>query len=152
MASSDANGAPRARLSILDRLAEPEPREGADDALPRTATGDELKAIVRRDLEWLLSTRRTVQRDRPAGAERTVTEYGIPDFAPVSPSDQQALNEIARAVRQAIEAYEPRLRNVEVAVEPALQPGQVTARIDAVLRVGEVRRPVTFPLTIRTSG
>ncbi len=143
---------PRARLSLLDRLLDERPGDTSEGTLRRTATAEELKAFVRRDLEWLLSTRRTLVRDRPLRGERTVTEYGLPDFAPVSPGNQQALNKVAREVRRAIEAFEPRLHDVRVTVEPALAPGRVTARVEALLVVGEVRRPVAFPFKIRTSG
>ena len=143
---------PRARLSVLDRLLDAGEQPGGGRSLRRTATPEELKQIVRRDLEWLLSTRRAPEQDEPGGLGHTVVQYGIPDFSPVSPSDQQALTRIAYEVRTAIEDFEPRLRDVTVRVEPALEPGRVTVTVDALLVAGEVREPVAFPFKVQTSG
>ena len=143
---------PRACLSVLDRLIDPDPQAESEGSLRRTVPADTLKQIVRRDLEWLLSTRRSPQRDVDENIGQTVTEYGIPDFAPVSPSDEQALSRIAYEVRMAIESFEPRLQDVTVRVKPALEPGQVQAKVEALLVAGEVQEPVSFPFKIRTGG
>ncbi|MFB6286099.1 MAG: type VI secretion system baseplate subunit TssE [Candidatus Bipolaricaulia bacterium] len=143
---------PRARLSVLDRLIDPNPGSDREEPLRRTVPADTLKRLVRRDLEWLLSTRRTPQRDIPPDLGPTVTEYGIPDFAPVSPADEQALSRIAYEVRTAIEAFEPRLQDVTVQVEPTIEPGRVQATVEALLVAGEVREPVAFPFKVRTGG
>ena len=160
-----------ARLSVLDRLTDrslhdraPDDRapddHAPDDAdaattkgLRRRVSADELKTFIRRDLEWLLGTRRTLQRDTPPNGDLTVTEYGIPDFAPVSPADQQALQRIADTVRDTIEAFEPRLRDITVRVGPAPQtPSAVRVSVDAQLVVGDIREPVSFPFHVRTKG
>lgn len=144
---------PRARLSVLDRLVDRNAAQEREGRPRRTASAEQLKALVRRDLEWLLSTRRTPQRaDPPADLGRTVTEFGLPDFAPVSPDDEPALGRIAFEVRAAIEAFEPRLRDVTVRIEPSVAPGRVGATVEALLVAGNVRTPVTFPFKIRTSG
>jgi len=140
------------RLSVLDRLAAPRADAPSASSARRTASHEEMKTIVRRDLEWLLSTRRSAPRRSEERLGRTVIEYGIPDFAPVSPSDEQALSRIAYHIRTAIEAFEPRLTDVTVHVEPALQPGRVQATVDALLTIGEMRTPVSFPFKVRTRG
>lgn len=143
---------PQARLSVLDRLIDSGPQAEREESLRRTVPAEALKRIVRRDLEWLLSTRRSPQHEVDESIGRTVTEYGIPDFAPVSPTDEQALGRIAYEVRTAIEAFEPRLQDVTVRVEPTLEPGRVRAEVSALLVTGEVREAVSFPFKIRTAG
>ncbi len=47
-------------LSVLDRLIDREPERKLEMPLTRAQSLRELKAAVRRDLEWLLNTRRTI--------------------------------------------------------------------------------------------
>lgn len=106
--------------------------------------------MIRRDLQWLLGTRRTLQRPPPEGA-LTVTEYGLPDFAAVTPSDESALRRMEITIQDAIDAFEPRLQAVRVHVEASpTTPGQVHVSVEATLAVGEIREPVSFPFQVRT--
>ena len=44
--------------SLIDRLIDRDPRAGADPPTTRAQSIRQLKAALRRDLEWLLNTRR----------------------------------------------------------------------------------------------
>jgi len=48
-------------LSVLDRLIDQEPERKLEPPLTRSQSLRELKAALRRDLEWLLNTRRTIE-------------------------------------------------------------------------------------------
>jgi predicted component of type VI protein secretion system len=54
-----------------------------------------------------------------------------------------------RILEQAITVYEPRLRNVQVTIEPS-KTSKTTAvgSIEAMLVVGNVNEPVSFPLVL----
>src|SRR6476661_4609365 len=83
-------------LSVLERLIDREPKTGSDAAVSRAQSVRVLKASLRRDLEWLLNTRRI-----PEPAPESMTElsqslynYGLPDFAALSlhsPKDRDNL-------------------------------------------------------------
>jgi type VI secretion system protein ImpF len=113
---------------LIDRLIDNERDRGRDRSIPVTAASDPyrarsasvrgLKAALRRDLEWLLNTRRN-----PLAAPESMEElsqslynYGLPDFSALSsdaPKDRQKLLvEIERTVAR----FEPRLRNVRVSL------------------------------------
>jgi type VI secretion system protein ImpF len=105
-------------LSVLDRLT-------TEATRARPGAGD-LRDSLRRDLEWLLNSRRRV--GLPPGVrelDRSVVGYGLPDlsrFYPHSATDRDALQE---AIAQAVEAFEPRLRSPRVVLEPpdGTEPG-----------------------------
>lgn len=108
-----------------------------------------LKTSIRRELGRLLNTRCPIPL-APSGQERTVINYGIPDFSSLSPNstDHRALLE--SWIRSAIEAYEPRLLDVRVIVEPpASSTRSLVARIDARLQLESIREPVAFSVVMR---
>lgn len=101
----------RIRPSILDRLinrtAEPETWE---------ASLVLYKDRVLRDLEWLLNARQTGE---PARApldelERSIYNYGLPDFSSMSADEAATPTALARQIRREIELFEPRLTDVRV--------------------------------------
>jgi len=114
---------------------------------------DHLKASVRRELERLLNTRCSIPLHRLGEEERSVVNYGIPDFSSLSPhnADDHAL--IASIVGQTIAAFEPRLRHVRVEVGPA--SGAESALwliIIAELVIGAFTEPVSFPVTLNSKS
>jgi type VI secretion system protein ImpF len=124
MARSDADKP--VTQPLIDRLLDREKDRDRDRSIPLTAGIDPyrarsasvraLKIALRRDLEWLLNTRRN-----PLAAPESMVElsqslfnYGLPDFSALSadaPKDRQKLSiEIERTVA----LFEPRLRNIRV--------------------------------------
>ena len=108
-------------LSVLDRLIDREPERKLEPPLTRSQSLRELKAALRRDLEWLLNTRRTIEAG-PASLkelEHSLYNYGLPDVSSLylrSSNDQETL---LKAIKTAINLFEPRLLNVKVTLEPA---------------------------------
>lgn len=99
------------RPTILDRLINrtPEPQSWE-------ASVAWYKETVLRDLEWLLNTRQTGE---PARApldelERSIYNYGLPDFASMSADDATTPSALAKQIRREIETFEPRLTDVRV--------------------------------------
>ncbi|MCU0635799.1 MAG: hypothetical protein MUE41_13070, partial [Gemmatimonadaceae bacterium] len=67
--------------SLLDRLIDDEPRLAGDPSLTQRESADAFVAGVRRDLEWLLNTRRPPVAI-PAHCtelEHSTFTYGVPD-------------------------------------------------------------------------
>jgi type VI secretion system protein ImpF len=111
---------------LIDRLVDRDRDRDRDRSIPVTSASDPyrtrsasvrgLKAALRRDLEWLLNTRRNPYAAPESMAElsQSLYNYGLPDFSAMSansPKDrQQLLTEIERTVA----LFEPRLANVRV--------------------------------------
>jgi len=141
-----------ARALLFDRLVNVP--DGHIDGQPlRILNQNQLKASVRRELERLLNTRCSIPLQQLAEEERSVINYGIPDFSSLSPhnADDHAL--IASIVGQTIAAFEPRLRHVRVEVGPA--SGAESALwliIIAELVIGAFTEPVSFPVTLNSKS
>ena len=143
------------RALLFERLVDSEPRSREEEAQPlRVHDREELKESVRRELARLLNTRSSVPSHLLLGAqERTVLDYGIPDFSSLSAQSGDDQNRLARIIAQAITAFEPRLRDVQVLVERVRANDRaLLLRINAVLAVGLFAEPVSFPVLVRTKS
>lgn len=139
-----------ARALLLDRLVDLDPRSGAEPVPLRVLDRDELLASVRREVGHLLNTRCTLTLEELEGRERTVLEYGLPDFSHLHTRDPRAQEALAEHVRATVAAYEPRLRQVRITVEPLRNSQrELLARVDALLVLGDVTEAVSFPVAIR---
>lgn len=137
--------------SVLDRLIDYEPEVSREPPASRPKSLRQLKQAVRRDLEWLLNSRKLVD-EIPEDLERTsrsVAAYGLPDFTGVNASHTADQNYMRRIILDSIRKFEPRLSNVTVTLEPSLQAERaIRFRIDALLRVDPAPEPVTFDTTL----
>jgi type VI secretion system lysozyme-like protein len=140
------------RALLFERLVDREPRSREEEAQPlRVHDVGELKESVRRELARLLNTRCSVPSHLLGAQERTVLDYGIPDFSSLSAQSGDDQNRLARIIAQAITAFEPRLRDVQVLVERLRANDRaLLLRINAVLAVGMLAEPVSFPVLVRT--
>jgi type VI secretion system protein ImpF len=102
--------------SVLERLIDRDPQAPMDPPLSRTQSVRQLKASLRRDLEWLLNTRRT---PTPAGSEYRETEkslynFGLPDVSSISWDSGRDRQRLARAIELAVNIFEPRITGLKV--------------------------------------
>ena len=136
-------GGTRIRASLLDRLV------GLGSPQPHLQRSSELSESVRRDLEHLLSTRCRVSERVRLERGRSVLDYGMQDISHLSTTSQDDCLEAAAAVREAVEACEPRLRQVRV--EVTSHPERVGAfqvMLRANLIAEEIEEPVSFPFIV----
>lgn len=137
--------------SFLDRLIDLNPKEKTEKNVFRAYTKAELKAVVLRDLTWLLNTRCPISyKILEKREQRSVIDYGIPDFGDLytqNPDDQVILVE---AIEQAIHIYEPRLTNVRVILDREQDQRQLAGYIEADLIFNHTVEPLTFPISIKT--
>jgi len=104
--------------SVVDRLLDLEPREAVDPQFSRAKMVKEYRLAVRRDLQWLLNTRRI---NESAGADMPVLQkslfnYGLPDFSAYSLTSSNDRNRVTDHIEDTIALFEPRLRDVRVAL------------------------------------
>jgi type VI secretion system protein ImpF len=135
--------------SVLDRLLDYEPGVRCDPDESDAESVRQYKQSLRRDLDWLLNTRRVIERIPPAHKELrySLAAYGLPDF---SAADLDHSAEGARrAIEAAIRVFEPRLSNVAVVLAAARDIERALVfRVEARLRVEPSAEPITFHATI----
>lgn len=137
--------------SLLDRLVDLQPKEKIEKNVLRAYSKIELQEAVLRDLTWLLNTRCPISyKILEKREQRSVIDYGIPDFGDLytqNPDDRAILIE---AIEQAIHIYEPRLKDVRIILEKEQDQRQLVGYIEANLIFNQIVEPLTFPITIKT--
>jgi type VI secretion system lysozyme-like protein len=138
------------RAPLFDRLVDRDPESRHEIRPMRTLDRRGVRESVRRELETLFNTRCPIPAHRLAARERTVIDYGIPDFSTFSARNFSDHGRLAQVLREAVDAYEPRLTNVRVSITPiAGDDLALSGRIDADLMIENVPEPVSFATTLR---
>src|ERR1700722_18860639 len=113
---------------LIDRLIDRERDRDRDRSIPATAAADPyrtrsasvrgLKAALRRDLEWLLNTRRNPNAapDSMVELSQSLFNYGLPDFSAFSADAPKDRQKLLVEVERTVSFFEPRLRNVRVSL------------------------------------
>jgi type VI secretion system protein ImpF len=139
-------------ISVLDRLIDQEPGNRLENPLSRAQSVRILKTAVRRDLEWLLNTRRIADPPDEGLKEvnRSVYVYGLPDLSSFSAAQAGDRNRLMRQIAATISLFEPRLANVRVLFVETPDAGKkdVRLRIEAMLRMDPVPEPIFFDTVI----
>lgn len=133
--------------SLLDRLIDRQPHIRTEAEAARAQSFRELKEAVRRDLEWLLNSRRTPEEVPSPTCElaRSVYNYGLPDFSNAALNVADDRRRIARLMEMTIAAFEPRLINIHVAVQEAAAGSRLLLfHIEGALRMSPAPQRVYF--------
>jgi type VI secretion system protein ImpF len=145
------------RLPLLERLADAAPGLG-DPPVTWAESVRQFKAAVRRDLEWLLNTRRNPDPppDSLVELRRSLYNYGLPDITSLSRDSAADRTLLLRQVSEAIATFEPRLGNVRVSLKETDGDGhrrELRFVIEAVLRLDPNPEHVVFDTVLElTSG
>lgn len=146
MARDDRN----LQAPLLDRLVDLEPGLTREPVQQRLLKEAQVRALVARDLERLLNTRRQVTPVPTAFGhlENSLFTYGLRDFTARSPQNPAVRRELCRDIEAAIERFEPRLQNVSVQLDKTAGGSrELRFRISALLVVEPLREPITFDTT-----
>jgi type VI secretion system protein ImpF len=145
MAKRDISGP--VTLSVLDRLIDKDPKVSMEVPLTRAQSLRELKIAIKRDLEWLLNTRRTIDPAPDSAHEtvRSVYHYGFADISSKSLLSVRDQNELVRQMESAIAVFEPRLKRPKVRME-RVEGGYRALRfvIEGLLCMDPAPEPVRF--------
>lgn len=133
--------------SVLDRLLEGD-GPGRDESVQWEASLAQLKGAVRRDLEWLLNTRRSIV-PLPEDSEelaRSAFYFGLPDLTSMSKDDPETQYRLLKYVEEAIVRFEPRLADVRVslAMDDEGKRRELHFLIQALLRRDPMPEEVAF--------
>lgn len=160
MRNRDEGDAPaQTRASILDRLIDDDPGSKPERPPFRTQDRAQFGRSILRDLQHLLNSRTTFEvgvdekvRRRRKPEDRTIVDLGLSDFTHLHPSSEEDRNLLARTIREAIAAFEPRLEIRRLRVLPVEgHRNQCEVRIDAWLIMDHAREPVSFGLNLDSS-
>jgi type VI secretion system lysozyme-like protein len=136
---------------LFDRLRAT--RTPADPQLLRFGDRQAVAESVRRELEHLFNTRSPTATARYAEQPLTVIDYGIPDLLEFDPQIGTDRGRLAALLTRAICAFEPRLRQVRVVVEPAPgRPQELFARLTAKLALESLVEPAHFAVAFTRQG
>lgn len=145
----------RAQLSVLDRLLDDAPAVPSDPPVLASQTQRRLREAVRRDLEWLLNTR----RDGEIGEEfeelkSSIYGYGLPDFSSMGVGPKQTELRVRLALVEVLEAFEPRLTNVTVTptgTDREEKKRILQFRITGLLRIDPEPEAVSYETVLEVS-
>jgi type VI secretion system protein ImpF len=103
--------------SVLERLIDREPESSTDAPKSYAQSVRQLKASLRRDLEWLLNTRRTPEAadHKFPHLSRSVYNYGLPDITSLNHESTADRQRLLQTIESIIATFEPRLTRVKVA-------------------------------------
>lgn len=144
-------------LSVLDRLIDTDPKTSSEVPITQAQSVRLLKSAVRRDLEWLLNTRRiAVEPDESLReVNRSLYIYGLPDFSSYSIASPKDQNKLLRVLQGTIKLFEPRLANVRIVPLESTAVGTRTLRfrIDGLLLMDPAPEHISFDTVLKlTSG
>jgi type VI secretion system protein ImpF len=141
----------RINLSVLDRLVDFEPDAKAEPPASRSKALRQVKQALKRDLEWLLNTRRVLEvpPELPLLAE-SMLAFGLPDFSNFSVKSTGDQHNLTLALEATLKRFEPRLEDIVVSVANAsVLERAFRFRIEARLRIDPVPEPISFDTTLQ---
>jgi type VI secretion system protein ImpF len=153
MARSDA--APNVTLSVFDRLIDNEPGIRTDPAQGRSQSLRKLKISLRRDLEWLLNTRRSVLevKDSTLEVEKSLFNYGLPDISSMGVHSVQDHKRLLWMIESTIATFEPRIADARVTMEQVGGSARVLRfQIQGILRIDPAPERVTFDTVLELAS
>lgn len=134
---------------LFDRLGAQPP----DSPSARLQQGAELRASIACDLGRLLNTRNGLTLDEARVREASVLTYGLPDTLALGTQAEGGLQVLAELVQRSLTAFEPRLREVSVQVQPdGSCPHRVRLVIRAAAAVGRQMQRVDFEILLDDEG
>jgi type VI secretion system protein ImpF len=142
-------------MSVLDRLIDLEPDQSGEHPLSRARSLRLLRSAVRRDLEWLLNSRRIPLEPDAAFVEvnRSVYVIGLEDFATFGLADGQEQSRLLHHIQAVIRQFEPRLANVQVSQQDdPVKTRRMRFRIEGSLLVDPAPERISFDTVLQMSS
>lgn len=137
-----------AQQSLLDRLIDRDTMSSTEQRMTYAQSVSEFKHAVRRDVEWLLNTRRTPEPADESMVElqNSLYDYGLPDITSLSADSPEVRMQLARRIEEAIVLFEPRLADVKITVTDTGEGGsrQLRFLIEGMLRMEPNPEQVAF--------
>ncbi len=160
MSRSKTQGTPT--MPLVDRLSMGEPDGSANSPYllnpskmnPKEATR-KYKESVKRDLEWLLNTRRTFDErvDKYPLLSASVYGYGLPDITSVNVGSVKDQNKLLQIMTKSLETFDSRLRGIEIQIEPFVSPNRALKfRISGVVLMDPAPEEILLDTVLESNG
>ena len=142
--------------SLLERLIDNEPKNAKEQPMNRAQSVRLLKSSLRRDLEWLLNTRRSPEAvdQHFQELERSLFNYGLPDLNSLNWESVNDRSSLARMIESVLATFEPRLKRIHV--EPV---GEISAnrhvlrfQIEGLLDMSPSPERISFDTVLQLSS
>lgn len=142
--------------SVLERLIDREPGQAADPPITRAQSVRQLKGALRRDLEWVLNTRRTPEaagQDSPE-TEHSLFNFGLPDVTSLGWDSDQDRNRLVRMIHETVAQFEPRIRRLNVVALESSEHARHVLRfqIEGWLDMDPAPERITFDTVLQLSS
>jgi type VI secretion system protein ImpF len=142
---------------VLDRLIDRDPANQSEAALTRAQSVRLLRAAVRRDVEWLLNSRRNPEPALPEYEylERSLYNYGLPDISSMHWNSSKDRSRLSRMLETAIAHFEPRLDRVRVIALDGGSGGSVQVlrfQIEGMLKMDPSPEHISFDTVLQLSS
>ena len=142
--------------SVLERLIDLDPTSKTDPPQTRPQSVRQLKAALRRDLEWLLNTRQIPGGvpEEFQGLEGSLYGYGLPDVTNLSANSVRDRNRLLRMLETTISSFEPRLSGAKVTiVDSGSSSGrQLRFQIEGLLLMDPAPELISFDTVLQLSS
>lgn len=132
---------------MFDRLLDYDPQTSTEAPKSRTRSLEDLKQSVRRDLEWLLNTRKPLWNvpETLEEANNSLAVYGLRDMTGISIKNPHIQKELIEDVERTIKIFEPRLIDLKVSLEPFEHTDKhLKFKIESRLDVEPAPEPIVF--------
>ena len=142
--------------SVLDRLIDRDPATNSENAPTRAQSVRQLKVSLRRDLEWLLNSRRTPEAvsGEFQELEQSLYNFGLPDVTSLSWDSSRDRSRLGRMIEQVLHTFEPRLSGVRVVAAQAAAGAQHVMRfqIEGMLDMDPSPEHISFDTLLQLSS
>jgi len=144
----------RLQPALLDRLTDDEPDKTQEPPEARVHSKSRLRQSVLRDLAWLFNATRLeagTDLSKLPTVRQSVLNFGLPSLAGWTASSLD-LSDLARAVREAILLFEPRILPATLQVRTLLDAGELDHHnvIGVEIRGELWAQPVPLEFLVRT--
>jgi type VI secretion system protein ImpF len=144
----------RLQPALLDRLTDDEPDKKQEPREARVLSKSRMRQSVLRDLAWLFNATRldtVTDLTRVPNVRRSVLNFGMPALSGRTASSLD-VTDLARAVREAILTFEPRILPETLQIRTLLESGDLDHHnVIGVEILGELwAQPVPLEFLVRT--
>lgn len=141
--------------SLIDRLIDLDPANSSDPPSTRSQSVRQLKLTLRRDLEWLLNTRRIPEEAPEAYVQvgHSLYHYGLPDVTSLALNSPRDKSRLLRTIETALADFEPRLTGVRVRAvdDGSSAPRVLRFQIEGLLEMDPAPEQIFFDTTLQLS-
>jgi len=138
------------RPPLFDRLSLTHEIKGGRVAASGMLDREGQRESLQRELNRLLNTRSTFSTGKKGQKdERTVVDYGLPDYSAMYTRSTEDQKKLADMVRRTVEAFEPRLGQIKVDAEVLGDTDKtMMVRVSGNLANGRLMERVSFSLQV----